>query len=169
LPASTPIGLALFAGAMALGRFAADALVMRHGPTRVIGTGALACALALGATASLGSLALAMVSLVVCGFGLAAAAPILFSAAGRLGGETLARVIALGALGALFGPLVLGEVARSASLAAVMGVLAALSGVIAWQSRALRERAAAPAAVIEALVQDSLSAERADTFGSEPK
>jgi MFS family permease len=162
------IGLALFAGAMALGRFGSDALVMRHGPTRVIGTGALACALALGVTASLGSLALAMAALVVCGFGLAAAAPILFSAAGRLGGEALARVIALGALGALFGPLVLGQIARMASLAAVMSVLAALSGVIAWQSRALRERTAT-APVSAAFAPQTTSAERADTFESEPQ
>jgi predicted MFS family arabinose efflux permease len=162
------IGLALFAGAMALGRFGSDALVMRHGPTRVIGTGAFACALALGVTASLGSLPLAMAALIVCGFGLAAAAPILFSAAGRLGGEALARVIALGALGALFGPLVLGQIARMASLAAVMGVLAALSGVIAWQSRALRERTAT-APVGAALAPQTTSVERADTFESEPR
>lgn len=133
------IGLALFAGAMALGRFCSDAVVMRFGPGRVIATGAAACALALGASGAMTSLSLALIALMICGVGLAAAAPILFSAAGRLGGDALARVFAANALGGLFGPLVLGQVAKMLSLSAVMLLLAVVSAYMAWRSRILHD------------------------------
>ncbi|MDO9598227.1 MAG: MFS transporter [Azoarcus sp.] len=140
------IGLALFAGAMALGRFGSDAVVMRFGPAPVIIGGAVACALALGVSAVTASLTLALAALIVCGFGLAAAAPIIFSAAGRLGGDVLARVFAVGAVGGLLGPLVLGQIAKITSLDAVMLVLAVVSAVMAWQSRILLDkRSGAPA------------------------
>lgn len=133
------IGLALFAGAMAMGRFCSDAVVMRFGPRRVIALGAAACAVSLGVSGAMTSLALAMIALVICGVGLAAAAPILFSAAGRLGGDALARVFAANALGGLFGPLVLGQVAKLLSLSAVMLLLAAVSTFMAWRSRILHD------------------------------
>lgn len=140
------IGLALFAGAMALGRFGSDAVVMRLGPAPVIIGGASACAVALGVSAVLASLTFALAALIACGFGLAAAAPIIYSAAGRLGGDVLARVFAAGAVGGLLGPLVLGQIAKMASLDAVMLVLAAASAGMAWQSRILFDkRSGAPA------------------------
>ncbi len=139
------LALAVFAGAMAAGRFATDAVVTRFGPAPVIVTGALACGLALGATAAFESVTTTIFALAVSGIGLAAAAPIIFSAAGRMGGEALALIMSVGALGGLFGPLVLGQVAKIVSLGTVMTVLAAISLLMAWQARALRETAAAGA------------------------
>lgn len=160
------IGLALFAGAMALGRFGSDAVVMRVGPAPVIIGGAIACAVALGLSAVLTSLTFALGALLVCGFGLAAAAPIIFSAAGRLGGDVLARVFAVGAVGGLMGPLALGQIAKMVSLEAVMLVLAVASAVMAWQSRILldsRRDAAADRAVAMAAIGSG------DSAGSESK
>lgn len=148
------LALALFAGAMAVGRFATDAVVTRFGPAPVIVFGALASGLALGATAAFQSVATTMFALAVSGFGLAAAAPIIFSAAGRMGGEALALIMSLGAFGGLLGPLLLGQIAKIVSLGAVMTALAGVSLLMAWQARALRELAvsgSASAAVGEAV------------------
>lgn len=133
------LGLALFSGAMALGRFLTDGMVSRFGPARVIAAGALACGAALGSSAALGALPAAMCGLAVSGLGLAAAAPIIFSAAGRMGGQTLALVASFNAVGGLLGPPVLGQVAKMVSLGAVMAVLAAVCLVMAWHARALCE------------------------------
>ncbi|MFN3986747.1 MAG: MFS transporter [Rhodocyclaceae bacterium] len=143
------LGLALFAGAMALGRFATDALVSWLGPARVVVSGALACALALLGAAAIGSLAVALGALIVSGLGLAAIAPVLFSAAGRIGGEALARVFALGAVGGLFGPLLLAQVATRLSLAAVIAALAVVAVLMAWQARVLRKTPGSTPATVE--------------------
>lgn len=133
------IGLALFSGAMALGRLASDALATRHGALRVVRAGALACAAALALAASLQTLPLALLAFAATGLGLAAAAPMIFSATGRMGGEALALVSGLGALGGLLGPLLLGRVASLASLDGVLLTLAATAALIAWQARALEQ------------------------------
>ncbi len=142
------LGLAVFSGAMAIGRFATDAVATRFGSGRVIVIGALACGVALGVTAASASVSTTMVALAVSGFGLAAVAPILFSAAGRMGGEALALVMSLGAVGGLLGPLLLGQVAKIVSLGTVMSALAAVGLLMAWLARGLREGPACRAAPV---------------------
>jgi hypothetical protein len=142
------LGLALFSGAMAVGRFLTDGMVSRFGPARVIAAGALACGAALGSSAALGALPAAMCGLAVSGLGLAAAAPIIFSAAGRMGGQTLALVASFNAVGGLLGPPVLGQVAKIMSLGAVMAVLAAVCLMMAWHARALCDTADGAAAAV---------------------
>lgn len=131
------LGLGVFSAAMAIGRLLSDLCVTRYGPMLVVRTGAIACAMSLALAASQHSLATAVAAFAVSGFGLAAAAPVIFSLTGRLGGETLARVSALGALGGLLGPLLLGRIAGLGSLDAVLYALAAVSVAIGWQAKVL--------------------------------
>lgn len=145
------LALAVFAGAMATGRFATDAVVTRFGAARVLVTGAVACGLALGATAAFQSVSVTVLALAISGFGLAAAAPIIFSAAGRMGGEALALIMSLGALGGLFGPLVLGQIAKIMSLGSVMAMLAVIGLIMAWQARNVSEGGADAAAAAESV------------------
>lgn len=131
------IGLALFSGAMAVGRLFSDGLVTRHGAQRIVRTGAIACAISLALAAWLHQLPVALLAFAVTGFGLAAAAPVIFSVAGRMGGEALALIAGLGALGGLLGPVILGRVAGFASLDWVLATLAAVAVAIARQAAAL--------------------------------
>ncbi|TAH45106.1 MAG: MFS transporter [Betaproteobacteria bacterium] len=141
------IGLALFSGAMALGRLFSDALVTRFGARRLVHAGGSTCAAALVVAAWADALPVALTAFAVTGLGLAAAAPVVFSAAGRMGGEALARVAGLGALGGLLGPLLLGRIASLLSLDDVLLVLALVSAVIARQADALSERRTKPCTV----------------------
>ncbi|NMG75932.1 MFS transporter [Aromatoleum diolicum] len=131
------IGLALFAGAMACGRLFSDGLVTRHGAMPLVRAGAIACAVSLALAAWMHTLPIALLAFAATGVGLAAAAPVIFSVTGRMGGEALALVSGLGALGGLLGPLLLGRIANIVSLDWVLLTLAAVSAVIAWQARVL--------------------------------
>lgn len=131
------IGLALFSGAMAVGRLFSDALVTRHGALRVVRTGAIACAVSLALAAALHQLPVALLAFAVTGLGLAAAAPVIFSVAGRMGGEALALIAGLGALGGLLGPVILGRVASYLSLDWVLATLAVVAVAIARQAAVL--------------------------------
>ena len=131
------IGLALFSGAMAVGRLFSDGLVTRHGALCIVRTGAIACAIALALAAWLHQLPVALLAFAITGLGLAAAAPVIFSVAGRMGGEALALIAGLGALGGLLGPVILGRVASYLSLDWVLATLAAVAVAIARQAAAL--------------------------------
>lgn len=131
------IGLALFSGAMAVGRLFSDGLVTRHGALRIVRTGAIACAISLALAAWLQQLPLALLAFAVTGLGLAAAAPVIFSVAGRMGGEALALIAALGALGGLIGPVLLGRIASYLPLDWVLAALAAVAVAIARQATVL--------------------------------
>jgi hypothetical protein len=56
-----------------------------------------------------------------------------------MGGEALALVAGLGALGGLLGPLLLGRVASILSLDGVLLTLALVGAVICWQAGAVGE------------------------------
>ncbi|BAL24978.1 MFS transporter [Azoarcus sp. KH32C] len=143
-PGVAGLGLAFFSGAMALGRMFSDGFVTRHGPRNVVRRGAIVSAIALTLAAMLGSVPVAMLAFGAVGLGLAAAAPVVFSAVGRIGGEALAFVSGIGALGGLLGPLLLGRVASFVSLNGVLVTLAAVSVLIAWQARVLGAQAERP-------------------------
>ena len=140
------IGLAIFCGAMAIGRLLSDRLAARYGAATLVRAGAALCALSLGLAASLQQLPAAFLAFAATGFGLAAAAPTVFSAAGRVSGDAVAFVAGMGAIGGLLGPLVLGRIASQLSLHWVLAALAAVGLVVAWQARALAEPRPRPAA-----------------------
>lgn len=145
------LGLAVFSGAMAMGRLFSDRLVAHFGPARLVRGGALLCACSMALAASLQWLPVALLAFAAAGLGLAAAAPTIYSAAGRTSTETLAFVAGMGAIGALFGPLLLGRVATLASLGWVLGALAVVSLLVAWQARVLGGRDVTPTGLLPAV------------------
>jgi MFS family permease len=132
-------GLAFFSGAMAFGRLFSDRLAAHYGALRLVRAGAVACAVSLLAATCLNVLPVALAAFAVCGLGLAAVAPVIFSAAGRVGGDAVALVTGMGAIGGLVGPLLLGRVASMLSLNWVLLTLGLVSAVIAWQAKVLGE------------------------------
>jgi len=108
----------------------------------VIGAGSLLCGAGLVLAVVGATTGTMFAGLAACGLGLAAVAPVFFSAAGRLGGQTLALIASFNAIGGLIGPPVLGQVAKMWSLATVFGVLAVMCVVMAWNARVLRQRVA---------------------------
>jgi MFS family permease len=136
------LGLATFSLSMFVGRLLTDALALRFGPRRVVRLGALSGAVMLLAVTLLPSVPLAFVALVVAGLGPAAVFPILYSAAGRLGGHTIAGMASVASIGGLLGPVLLGRIAALGSPAAVFVGLAAVMLLVGWRARVLPARAA---------------------------
>jgi MFS family permease len=133
------LGYTAFSLTMAAGRFAGDSLVQRLGPVRVVRGGGVLVALGLGVALLAGSVPIALVGFALVGAGLAAAFPVLISAAGRTpgvpAGTAIAAVATAGYTGFLVGPPAIGLVSSAfgglqAGLAvvALVGVAVALLG-----------------------------------------
>ncbi|HZH06214.1 MAG TPA: hypothetical protein VEY69_06025, partial [Lautropia sp.] len=116
-----------------------DGLVQRLGPVRVVRGGGVLVALGLGVTLLAGSVPIALIGFAFVGAGLAAAFPVLISAAGRTPGvptgTAIAAVATAGYTGFLVGPPAIGLVSAAfgglqAGLAvvALVGVAVALLG-----------------------------------------
>ncbi len=138
-------GLAGFTGAMMVGRFLADGFAERFGPVRLVSTGATMAGLALALAVWANSLPMMLVALVITGLGQAATFPLAFSAAGRLGGDAIPGVASMGSGGSLIGPFLLGRVAATLSLPAVVLTVSGGLLLVASQARALRQRPSNPA------------------------
>jgi len=129
-----------FAVAMTAGRLAGDRIVARYGPVRVLRAGALISALGLGLGLAVGHPAAAIVGFTLFGIGVAPVAPVTFSAAGNLPGvpaaRGISRVTAVGYLGLLGGPPVIGFVAQGVGLTGALCVPVALVAAILPSARA---------------------------------
>ncbi|MEO6408775.1 MAG: MFS transporter [Burkholderiaceae bacterium] len=125
-PSPAAIGYAVFSVAMALARFAGDALRERVGDTRLIVAGALLAASSMTLVLIAPALALAFAGLALVGAGVAPIAPILYNAAARRGGTqpaaAIAAVTAIGYGGLMLGPPLVGVIAQSASLTLALAV-----------------------------------------------
>jgi|ERR1700674_1200817 fucose permease len=134
------LGIAVFSAAMMVGRFLTDSHADRWGAQRLVRSGTLVAAMALGLAVISHSLLLMFLALVVVGLGQAAIFPLVFSTAGRLGGNAISGVASMGSGGGLVGPLLLGRVAAAASLP---GVLLAVAGgllALSWRAKSLQDR-----------------------------
>jgi MFS family permease len=151
------LGYTAFSLTMAAGRFAGDGLVQRLGPVRVVRGGGVLVALGLGVALVAGSVPVALVGFACVGAGLAAAFPVLISAAGRTPGvptgTAIAAVATAGYTGFLVGPPAIGLVSSTfgglqAGLAvvALVGVAVAILGGRIQQFAASNGHAAAPVA-----------------------
>jgi hypothetical protein len=141
-------GYTAFSLTMAAGRFAGDGLVARLGPVSVIRGGGVLVALGMGVALLFGTVPAALIGFACVGAGLAAAFPVLLSAAGRTPGvptgTAIAAVATAGYTGFLVGPPVIGLVSEAfgslrAGLAvvALLGVATALlAGHARWGQRA---------------------------------
>jgi MFS family permease len=142
------LGYTAFSLTMAAGRFAGDGLVQRLGPVSVIRGGGALVALGMGVALLVGTVPAALIGFACVGAGLAAAFPVLLSAAGRTPGvptgTAIAAVATAGYTGFLVGPPAIGLVSQAfgslrAGLAvvALLGVATALlAGQARWGQRA---------------------------------
>jgi MFS family permease len=131
-PALTTLGYSLFMGCMAMGRFAADKIVMKVGSKRMLQGSGLVIAAGLLMAVWWPTLVVASIGFVLVGFGVSSVVPIVYSHAGQSKtmhpGQALAAVSTIGFLGFLAGPPIIGFVAEatnlrwSFALVAIMGL-----------------------------------------------
>lgn len=123
-------GYAAFSIAMAVGRLTGDRLVAKLGPVNVVRFGALLAASGFFMSTVLPWAATSLVGFLLVGIGAANIVPVLFSAAGRVGGTAtgiaIATVTTLGYAGMLTGPAGIGYVAHATSLPIALSVVAVL-------------------------------------------
>ena len=142
-------GVAVFYGAMALGRLAIGWLVGRVGNRRtLLASGALAAGgmlLALATTSPV----LVVGGFLLVGLALAAVAPLAFSVAGETvpdrAGSAVSVVTTIGYGGFLLGPPLVGGLAEATGLRAALGIIAVAGLAVFVLSLALREPEADPA------------------------
>jgi MFS family permease len=124
-----------FTAAMALARFAGDALRASFRERAVLRTSALVAALAMAMLLLSGERWAAFAGLAAVGAGLAPVAPILFNAATRVPGVSRAAAIAsvttIGYSGLLIGPPIIGSVASQASLAIALWLVVVAAAIVA--------------------------------------
>jgi MFS family permease len=142
-PAAAASGFGAFSVAMAASRFAADRLVVTLGSVRLVrGSGVVAASgLAVAVTASGAPMAIS--GFVLVGAGLGPIVPVAFSAAGHLGaqvsGRVLGRVVLIGYLGTVIGPLAIGGLAALTSLRTALclpiGLALIAAGLAGWVGR----------------------------------
>jgi MFS family permease len=142
-------GYTAFSLTMAAGRFAGDGLVQRLGPVRVIRGGGTLVALGVGVALLVGTVPTALIGFACVGAGLAAAFPVLLSAAGRTPGvptgTAIAAVATAGYTGFLVGPPAIGLVSEAfGSLRAGLAVVALVGAVVALLAEQARRAEAGP-------------------------
>jgi MFS family permease len=119
-PALAAAGLAVFQGAVTIGRLLGDRVVDRVGPVRVFAAGAVLAGSGMTIGLLLGTTGAAVVGLALLGLGLATLLPLGLSAAGAASGlpvpVAVARVCTLGYLGSFTGPALIGYLSHHSSL-----------------------------------------------------
>jgi fucose permease len=129
------LGYALFAGAMAAGRFGTDALRKRCGEALLLRLGGGLCSGAMAVALLARQPALAYAGIALAGLGLAPVVPILLKAATKVPGSTPAAAIAsaasLGYAGFMAGPPLVGALANTFSLTAALGVVVMAGALLA--------------------------------------
>lgn len=145
------LGYTAFSLTMAAGRFAGDGLVQRLGPVRVVRGGGVLVALGLGVALLAGSVPIALIGFALVGAGLAAAFPVLISAAGRTPGvptgTAIAAVATAGYTGFLVGPPAIGLVSSTfGGLQAGLAVVALVGVAVALLAGRIERAAAGPEA-----------------------
>ncbi|RBY78953.1 MFS transporter [Geodermatophilus sp. TF02-6] len=137
-PLLASAGYAGFSLAMACGRLAGSALVVRFGEERLLVGGALLAAAGMVTAAWSGSVTLALVGFVLVGLGLANVFPLAIARAGALGGAAgVALASTVGYSGLLGGPPLLGFLAESTGLPFALTTVSGFAVVAALLVRSL--------------------------------
>ena len=130
LGASERVGayaFAVFAAAMAIGRLFGDSATKRIGHANLLKIGGIVCALSLLTMLLAKTVAITLVVLALCGFGVANMVPAVFASAGNVGahaaGRAMSIVTTMGYSGLLLGPALLGFVAQVSSLTISLGLV----------------------------------------------
>lgn len=135
-PSVGGLGPGLFAGAMAVGRFGAQLLARPGSDGIVVGLGGAGLAAGSLLFALAPSTGLALVGVTLAGAGVSVLAPTLFSAVGARSapgrqGADLALVTALGYVGFVTGPPLVGLLSSLTTLPTALALLAVLAGAVA--------------------------------------
>ncbi len=122
------MGFATFAIAMAIGRFAGDRLSARLGPVKQVRLSALVAMIGFLIVVTSNHFYIALAGFTLIGAGLATTVPAVFSACGRLPGDSpgvaLATVSTIGYFGFLLGPPMIGFLSECVNLRFALGTLA---------------------------------------------
>jgi hypothetical protein len=140
LPAHRAVlGFALFAGGMALARFAGDHLRGRFGAVAVVRASAASLTIAMVVALASPHPVISILAYGVAGLGIGNIAPILFGGGGRLEpsapGRGIAAVVALGYAGFVVGPPFIGFLGEAVGLSVALGVVVAGAVIIALSAR----------------------------------
>jgi MFS family permease len=136
------LGYTAFMAMMATGRFVGDWLVTRFGVKRVLQMSGCCVALGLFTAILFPNIYTATAGFLLTGFGVSSVVPLSYGLAGKLSvmspGMAIAAVSTIGYLGFLFGPPVIGYIARAANLRysfALMGLFGSCIIVLASKVR----------------------------------
>jgi MFS family permease len=147
LGASESVGayaFGIFAGAMAFGRFIGDKATRRIGHVLMIRLGGVVCAISVLVMLTSGSATIALITLAVCGLGIANMVPAVFAAAGHIGAEAAGKAMSIvktmGYTGLLVGPALLGSVARASGLEVSLFLVASAFALVVIGSFYIRRR-----------------------------
>jgi MFS family permease len=134
-------GYVAFTLTMTGGRLVGDAVRARIGSRVLLGGAAGVAAVAFGAGLALAGPVAAVAGFALLGAGLSCVVPIVFSAAGSTSGlpsgTAIAAISFVGYLGFIVGPPLIGALGTVLALPAALGVVVALTGLIAVMARML--------------------------------
>jgi len=138
------LGYAAFSGAMAVMRFAGDALRMRFAERSILRVGGLTTAIAMAVVLLSGVPWIAIGGYALVGAGLAQVVPILYNAATRVPGNSRAASIAsissIGYAGFMIGPPLIGGIAQAVSLTAALTRVVVGAALLSWGARFVPEK-----------------------------
>jgi MFS family permease len=144
-PALAAAGLAVFQGAVTLGRLLGDRVVDRVGPVRVFAAGAVLAGSGMTVGLLLGTTGAAVAGLALLGLGLATLLPLSLSSAGASSSlpvpVAVARVSTLGYLGSFTGPALIGYLSHHSSLPTALLLPALAVALTAVAAPAVRRNA----------------------------
>ncbi|MCF3961902.1 MFS transporter, partial [Streptomyces fuscigenes] len=125
-----PMGIAVVSCMMVLARIFADGWRTRFGDGRVVRVGSALAGLGLALALLSGGTVPALIGFACVGLGIAAVTPCVYVAAAAQGSDALTLVAAMGTLGLLGGPPVIGFIANASSLVWGLGAVAACAVVV---------------------------------------
>lgn len=144
-PKVTPLGIAVVSGMMVLARIFADGWRARWGDGRIVVAGSALAGAGLAVALLAGGVLPALLGFACVGLGVAAVTPCVYVAAARQGPDALALVAAMGTIGLLAGPPVIGFIASGSSLTWGMGAIAVSAALVSLCATRIRWSALVPA------------------------
>lgn len=137
-PGVAPLGIAMVSGMMVLARIFADGWRARWGDGPIVVAGAALAGAGLAAALLAGGVAPALIGFACVGLGVAAVTPCVYVAAARQGPEALSLVAAMGTVGLLAGPALIGFIASGSSLVWGMGAVAVSAALVSLCATRIR-------------------------------
>jgi MFS family permease len=145
-PGVAAAGFTAFSVAMVAGRSSGDRIVSALGPIRLVRVGGAIAGAGFAVALLLAATPAAVAGFACLGIGVACIVPLVFRAAGAVGGLpagiALGAVSSMGYLGLMTGPPLVGGLAQLTSLPRALWLLVALSGVVVALARTARVDAA---------------------------